>query len=624
MTEALSSSPAPAAGDRRVDVVLAAGQSNMVGQGRDPQLPDVLRQPHRSALLYTAPLPPDTQRNWPSDHRWQPLAPTNHKVDPPGFGPELSFGHTFAAASPDPLTIIKLARGGTSLHQHWRPEDADDPDTLTNATLRHARRALDQLREQGFSPRLRGILWYQGEADTRPANPAPERYREQLRGLIDRFRDELGGGSAVPFVLFRVHPHNGETPFYERVRSAIVEIAEADPAGAWIDVDDLHYPDHLHPDGPSLLTAGDRAAQALLALKWEGGEQKEESKHEKYRAEATGPVATASSEAPKAPAVPAASPTPSPSPSPAPRTSSASPASGEQPALSEAPPQGPPRLVALMNQKGGVGKTTTAVSVGSALARAGRRVLMIDLDPQAHLTLSLGYDPGELDKSLYDLMTDDETSASEVVCIADNQPNLGLLPAETNLAGVERELADQMATGTAQTVLRHKAGDLIRQFDYVLFDCPPALNLLTINALTLAEEVIVPMQAHYLAMQGLTKLLETIAMVRRGINPGLSVSGVVLCMFEGNTLLAGEIVEELRGFFASARDSGQPWADAVVFDPPIRRNIKLAEAPSYGVSIHEYAPESHGARDYALLAASIERKGVTAASTPTRETSPFE
>ena len=277
MTTASSPSSAPDDVERPIDVVLAAGQSNMVGQGRDPQLPGVLRQPHRSALLYTAPLPPDTQRNWPSDHRWQPLAPTNHKVDPPGFGPELSFGHTFAAASHAPLAIIKLARGGTSLHQHWRPEDADDPDTLTNATLRHTRRALEQLREQGYAPRLRGILWYQGEADTRPANPAPERYRGQLRRLIDRFRDELGGGSAVPFVLFRVHPHNGETPFYEQVRSAIVETAEADPAGAWIDVDDLHYPDGLHPDGPSLLTAGDRAARALLALKVEGGEQKQES-----------------------------------------------------------------------------------------------------------------------------------------------------------------------------------------------------------------------------------------------------------------------------------------------------------------------------------------------------------
>ena len=271
-------------------------------------------------------------------------------------------------------------------------------------------------------------------------------------------------------------------------------------------------------------------------------------------------------------------------------------------------PPASPRLIALMNQKGGVGKTTTAVSVGSALARAGHRVLMVDLDPQAHLTLSLGFDPSSLEKSLYDLLTDEQTAASEIVCIADNQPNLGLLPAETNLAGVERELADLMATGMAQTVLRQKAGDLIEQFDYVLLDCPPALNLLTINALTLAREVIVPMQAHYLAMQGLTKLLETIAMVRRGINPGLRVSGVVLCMFEGNTLLAGEIVDELSGFFESARGSDQPWANAVVYKPPVRRNIKLAEAPSYGASIHEYAPDSHGARDYAALAESIAQK----------------
>ena len=583
MTEASRPSPHTAPGDRRIDVILAAGQSNMVGQGQDADLPDVLRRPHASALIYTAPLMPHDDRGWPSDHRWQPLAPTNHKTDPPGFGPELSFGHTFSAAFEHPAAIVKLAHGGTSLFEHWRPKDADDADTLTHRTLAHTRRAVDQLREQGYTPHLRGILWYQGEADTRPTNPAPERYGQQLQRLLDRFRGELADGRPVPFVLFRVHPHSGETPFYHTIRRAIVSAAEADPAGAWIDVDDLHHPDSVHLDGPSLLTAGDRAARALLALPFEAGDPPQKDI----------PEATPASEEPK----------------PTAEEASAAAASSAQsePVLADPPTEGPPRLIALMNQKGGVGKTTTAVSVGSALARAGRRVLMIDLDPQAHLTLSLGYDPRELDKSLYDLMVDDETSASEVVCIADNQPNLGLLPAETNLAGVERELADQMATGTAQTVLRHKAGDLIGQFDYVLFDCPPALNLLTINALTLAEEVIVPMQAHYLAMQGLTKLLETIAMVRRGINPQLRVSGVVLCMFEGNTLLAGEIVEELRGFFESSRGSGQPWADAVVFDPPIRRNIKLAEAPSYGVSIHEYAPESHGARDYAKLAASIER-----------------
>lgn len=565
-----------------IDVVLAAGQSNMVGKGRFDELPDPLKQPHPTALLYTAPSPRQEGRDWPGDRHWQPLGPANGPER--GFGPELSFGHTFAAASATRLAIFKFADGGTGLFNDWRPDDRDDPSTLTHACLRHAAEAIDALRRLGHTPRLRGLLWYQGERDTRPDNPEPQRHADRLRAWIDRVRGELGGGAGVPFVLFRVHPHHGNTPHADAIRHALVATADHDPAGAWVDVDNLHYPDQLHPDGPSLLTAGDRAAHALLALPISDSTPSLPSPwiSEPAARQAATPAAAAGSAAERV-------------------TATTEPSAIAQPT----PEATAPRRIALMNQKGGVGKTTTAVSVGAALARAGHRVLMVDLDPQAHLTLSLGFDPGSLDKSLYDLLTDDATTASEVVLIADQQPNLGLLPAETNLAGVERELADLMATGTAQTVLREKTSDLVAQFDYVLLDCPPALNLLTVNALTLAREVIVPMQAHYLAMQGLTKLLETIAMVRRGINRELKVSGVVLCMFEGNTLLAGEIVDELTGFFESARGSDQPWADAVVYHPPIRRNIKLAEAPSYGQSIHQYAPDSHGSADYQRLARAI-------------------
>ncbi|MFW6060030.1 MAG: ParA family protein [Phycisphaeraceae bacterium] len=281
-------------------------------------------------------------------------------------------------------------------------------------------------------------------------------------------------------------------------------------------------------------------------------------------------------------------------------TPAAPPSPAPEPASSAT---GEPRLIALLNQKGGVGKTTTAVSVGAALARTGQRVLMVDLDPQAHLTLSLGLEPSELNKSIYHLLVERETSAAQIVQqIADN---VGVLPAEVNLAGVEGELADRIATGAAQTILRNKCADLVRQFDYVIIDCPPSLGLLTVNALTLAKEVIVPMQAHFLALQGLSKLLETVQMVREGINDKLVVSGIVLCMHESQTILASEVAGDLRSFLEEARGSDEPWSEAILFEPPIRRNIKLAESPSFGQPIFDYAPESHGAADYAKLAASI-------------------
>ncbi|XAL98059.1 AAA family ATPase [Phycisphaeraceae bacterium D3-23] len=293
---------------------------------------------------------------------------------------------------------------------------------------------------------------------------------------------------------------------------------------------------------------------------------------------------------------------------------------GAEPDLDPGPPTLPkldrlprpqePRLIALINQKGGVGKTTTTVNLGAALAASGLRVLMIDLDPQAHLTLSVGIDPESLDSSIYDLLTDPAVTASEVVRMVEGSPNLGVLPAETNLAGVESEMSEMVATGLAQTVLRNKTADLIKQFDYVLLDCPPSLGLLTINGLTAAKEIIVPMQAHFLALQGMGKLFETINMIRQGINPSLTVAGVVLCMHEANTILASDVVSDVEGFFEEARGTALPWANAEVYDPPIRRNIKLAEAPSFGQSVLTYAGDSNGAKDYAKLARSVARAAV--------------
>ncbi|MEM6459427.1 MAG: AAA family ATPase [Planctomycetota bacterium] len=549
----------PADPSEPIDVYLLAGQSNMSGAGLAEDVPAALRGPHATALMYFAPLNEPGHERLERDgvRRWMPLAPgTGGPIG--GFGPELSFGHTVAAQTPGRrVALIKSDRGGSGMFNDWRPADRDDPATLTNNLLRDAASAFEALLEAGHDARLAGFLWYQGERDTRPDAPDPAGYGPALDTLCERLADELNDGADFPKVFFRVHPHNAEQPHADAIRDAIVAKAEADPRAAWVDVDDLNYPDRLHPDGPSLLTAGDRAATAMLRLR------------------GVAPDADA----------------------PAPEVQETPPA---------VKPLDAPRVLALMNQKGGVGKTTTAVNVGAALAELGLRVLCVDLDPQAHLTLSLGIEPDTIEKSNYHLLTEPDTTAMEVVrYTARDDRRLAVLPAETNLAGVESEMAELVATGLAQTVLRNKCRDLAAEFDYVLIDCPPSLGLLTINALTMAQEIVVPMQAHFLALQGMTKLLETIGMVRQGINPGLAVAGVVLCMHEGNTLLANEVIGELEAFFDGARGTDQPWADGRVFTPPIRRNIKLAEAPSFGQSVHAYAPESNGAKDYLALARSI-------------------
>lgn len=275
-----------------------------------------------------------------------------------------------------------------------------------------------------------------------------------------------------------------------------------------------------------------------------------------------------------------------------------------------------PRIIALINQKGGVGKTTTTVNIGAGLARLGHRVLMIDLDPQAHMTLHFGIDPDMLEQSVYELLAEPEVTAADVLQIVNG--NTHVIPAQVNLAGVESELAELAQTGQAQHVLRGKvmelmypqgmAGDAV--YDYVLLDCPPSLGLLTVNALSLATEVFVPMQAHFLALQGLSKLLETVSLVRQGLNPKLRVTGVVLCMHEAQTVLASEVVNDLKSFFEAARAMADvPWRDAVVLEPAIRRNIKLAECPSYGQTIFEYEPGCAGAQDYKALVDSVVAMG---------------
>ncbi len=259
-----------------------------------------------------------------------------------------------------------------------------------------------------------------------------------------------------------------------------------------------------------------------------------------------------------------------------------------------------PRSIALMNQKGGVGKTTTCANVAAALAELGRAVCVIDLDPQAHLTLHLGIDPNELDHSVYDLLTEDGVGVEQVAAGVGDR--LTVIPAEVDLAGAEAELVSRP---DRQSILARKMQPVLDRFDYVLIDCPPSLGLLTLNALSLAREVIVPMQAHFLALQGLSKLLETVQLVRASVNPHIEVAGVVLCQYEGQTNLAKEVVADLDAFFDSARGQDLPWRGAKVYQPPVRRNVKLAECPSFGQTIFDYEPWCAGGRDYRRLAEAI-------------------
>ena len=254
------------------------------------------------------------------------------------------------------------------------------------------------------------------------------------------------------------------------------------------------------------------------------------------------------------------------------------------------------RRIAILNQKGGVGKTTTTVNLSAALANAGRRVCVLDLDPQAHATTHMGLEPDGTLPSLYDVLVNSRPLA-DVRREAD--ANLWLCPSDINLAAAEVELAGVVGR---EVILREALSHDTADFDFMLMDCGPSLGVLTLNALASADEVFIPLQPHFLALHGLSKLLETTALVCRRINPHLKVTGVVICLYESQTKLASEVVGDLRGFLDKSRGANVPWADARVFDTKIRRNIKLAECPSFGQSIFRYAPHCHGATDYAALA----------------------
>ena len=248
------------------------------------------------------------------------------------------------------------------------------------------------------------------------------------------------------------------------------------------------------------------------------------------------------------------------------------------------------RTIAIAMQKGGVGKTTSVVNIASFLARSGKRVLVVDMDPQANATSYLGYDKSDIEKSIYNLLL--EEANYKALILFDEETKVSLMPANTALAGAEVELVNLMAR---EYRLRDGLASFNGDFDYILIDCPPSLGLLTINALAAARDgIIIPVQCEYLALEGLTQLMQTIQLVQKHLNPRLQIRGLVMTMYDGRTNLSRQVVEEVRTHFPGK-----------VFRTIIPRNVRLSEAPSYGQPITLYAPDSPGAIAYQYLTKEI-------------------
>ncbi|HBG28257.1 MAG: hypothetical protein A2Y10_09680 [Planctomycetes bacterium GWF2_41_51] len=248
------------------------------------------------------------------------------------------------------------------------------------------------------------------------------------------------------------------------------------------------------------------------------------------------------------------------------------------------------RTIAVANQKGGCGKTTTAINMAAAFARNGARTLIIDLDPQGHTTLGLGRAPDKLNKSIYEVLTDPRVSLSEV-SVTSSEENVSLVPGNILLSGVELQLA---AVQQREYVLNRKLTDEKSGYDVCIIDCAPSLSLLVLTALVACNEVIIPVQAHYYAIEGLRQLLETISIVKERFNRNLNVLGILLTFMEQTTLLSRQVEEQMRQLF------GQ-----MVFNTVIRKCVRLSEAPGAGKSIFAYAPRSNSADEYQMLVKEI-------------------
>lgn len=251
------------------------------------------------------------------------------------------------------------------------------------------------------------------------------------------------------------------------------------------------------------------------------------------------------------------------------------------------------RIIAIANQKGGVGKTTTAINLSASLASLGKKVLALDLDPQGNMTSGLGVDKDQVENSVYDLIIG-QTGIEECIC-KEVIENLDVLPSNINLSAAEIEL---IGVENKEYIIRNEMGKVKERYDFVIIDCPPALSMLTINAMTTADSVLVPIQCEYYALEGLTQLIHTINLVQERLNPTLVIEGVVFTMYDARTNLSLQVVENVKDNL-----------DQTIYKTIIPRNIRLAEAPSYGMPINLYDPKSTGAESYLLLAEEVIHKG---------------
>ena len=251
------------------------------------------------------------------------------------------------------------------------------------------------------------------------------------------------------------------------------------------------------------------------------------------------------------------------------------------------------RTIAIANQKGGVGKTTTTINLSACLSEAGQKVLVVDFDPQGNATSGFGLEKGGIENTVYQMLIG-ETVAKESI-EKNVQNNLDILPSDVNLAGAEIELLEM---DNKESLLRDNLKSIKNQYDFIIIDCPPSLNLLTINALTAADTVIVPIQCEYYALEGLSQILKTINLVKRKLNRKLELEGVVFTMYDARTNLSLEVVESVKNSL-----------NQNIYKTIIPRNVRLAEAPSHGMSINLYDSRSSGAESYRLLAAEVISRG---------------
>lgn len=251
------------------------------------------------------------------------------------------------------------------------------------------------------------------------------------------------------------------------------------------------------------------------------------------------------------------------------------------------------KIVSIFNQKGGVGKTTTNINLAAYIALKGHKVLVIDIDPQGNTSSGLGVDKDKVEKTTYELLIG-EAAMNESILAVENIENLKIVPSNMNLAGADLELSYME---NRESILKSKLEELEESFDFIIIDCPPSLGLLTINALTASDSVLIPMQCEYYALEGISQLVKTIQKVKKGLNKSLEIEGVVLTMFDPRRNLQIQVAEELKSYFGE-----------LVYESSIPRNIRLAESPSFGMPIALYDPKAKGAEAYEDLTNEFLRK----------------